>query len=60
MDRKGVIMNYCNCKDWKPQSSIIDGALGMDQIHSATAQNYDKFKIFRFCPWCGSKLKEEK
>jgi len=50
----------CNCKDWEPQTRILDHAMGMDQLRSVTSADYTKFKSFKFCPWCSKKLKNEK
>jgi viroplasmin and RNaseH domain-containing protein len=51
-------MRICHCKDWEPQTRIIDGALCIDQIHGYVNDTYREAKVFEFCPWCGSKLEE--
>jgi hypothetical protein len=47
-------MKECNCKDWKKNWGLIEGALVIAALHG---QN-ERVKIFERCPWCGKKLLE--
>jgi len=49
----------CLCNDWEPQRRILDHAMQMDQLRSATSADYTKFKRFNYCPWCGEVLLDE-
>ena len=44
----------CNCEAWKFSMHQIIGAQGL-------ASNHGSFYVgdaFKYCPWCGEKLKE--
>jgi hypothetical protein len=46
----------CDCKDWKENRPIIDGALFLYYQHGGSSLK----KAFIYCPYCNKKLKEEK
>ena len=48
----------CTCKDWKPGIDEINCALTMSAVHS-WGHSY-RGMVFRFCPWCGKRLKVRK
>ena len=46
-------MMKCTCVDWRENIGKFDGMCLLAANHR---QAYDG-KIFRFCPWCGKRLK---
>jgi len=46
---------YCDCRAWKISWPQIESA----QILAWTHGNRYTGTAFKFCPWCGQKLKKE-
>lgn len=47
---------HCPCPDWEPGIRKIDGPIALQAVRTGGAYQYDG-KPFRFCPWCGQRLK---
>ena len=46
----------CDCEDWQTGMSQIASAQTLAWTHG---QRYTGV-VFRYCPWCGKKLEEDK
>ncbi len=44
------------CADWKPQLDILNGFITLQAVRSGNPEIYSGIP-FRFCPWCGAKVK---
>jgi len=53
-----TITDRCNCKEWKRGIDQIDGFIGFAATHTFIAKYTGG--VFRYCPWCGKKLKIQK
>ena len=47
-------MKECNCKDWKKNVGVLDGALGLYSNHGFGGID----KPFNYCPYCGKELSQ--
>lgn len=49
----------CDCKDWEPNISIINGYISMQANMAWGNKEGYSGKPFDYCPWCGSELVKE-
>lgn len=49
---------YCGCEDWEPNIEKVNSLMcsAFNISHGLTGYNG---KIFKYCPWCGKKLKNK-
>ena len=52
-------MNKCTCEDWEPNIRKINDIISMYANMACGNKDGWDGKFFEFCPWCGSKLKED-
>jgi len=48
----------CDCEDWIPECEKINAPIQLQSARSGFRWQYDG-KPFKFCPWCGKKLKDD-
>lgn len=51
-------MIKCTCEDWGPNIKIINDITMHAYMAWGNKNGWDG-KIFEFCPWCGSELKDD-
>lgn len=53
-------MLVCRCEDHKENMEMIAGMQAFCALQPAAPKWVkDKHKIFKYCPWCATELKEE-
>jgi hypothetical protein len=52
-------MRTCTCKEWEPGIDKINAYISLQFARSGGATQYTG-KPFEYCPWCGTKLIDEK
>lgn len=47
----------CDCKDWEKEIIKISGAFTFMAVHGCGEYGGKKFK---YCPWCGKEVKDDR
>ena len=52
-----MTLEPCTCEDWEIGVSSLNAILSLSALRGSSPKYSGE--EFRYCPWCGSKLKEK-